>query len=266
MESVPYLTANDSGLVYALESGGDTMVRWLDFPSGQQRSLTPAMESRGFTRAIPNKTGSQVTFSERDDEGFAVRVIPVSGGAMETLCPDVDITALWSWSWNGRFLAHRFSVSPITIGVLDVETCERIEILKYPGGSLFQAEFSPGDQWIAFMGSGGIAIAPFEGLKTIDPSNWIKVFAAPADKPRWAPDGKSLYFTSQQEGNLLIYRQTLDPVSKRPVGEPSVIHRFGGGRFSFREVPLELRDISVSTDRIVFPLVELTGNVWLMEQ
>jgi Tol biopolymer transport system component len=267
VESFPYLTPDGSRLVYVLQGGGEQSIQLLELRSGQERSLTPSMANEGFGyRAIPNKAGSRIAFGGRREDGYPIRVVPAAGGAVETLCRGAPVLILWSWSWNGRFLAYRYSESPITIGVLDTETCERREILAYPGGSLFQAEFSPDDKWIAFQGTVGITVAPFEGLGTVDPSRWIKVFDTPfADKPRWAPDGNSLYFTSQHEGKLVIYRQALDPGSKTPIGGPSVIHRFDSGRFSFREVTMTSRDISVSTDRIVFPLVELTGNVWLIQ-
>jgi Tol biopolymer transport system component len=265
VESFPYLTPDGSRLVYILESGAERSIQLLELRSGLQRSLTPVVAKEGLAvYPIPNKTGSRIAFSGRREDGHPLRVVPAAGGAVETVCPGVPVVMPWSWSWNGRFLAHRISESPITIGVLDIESCERGEILAYPGGSVFQAEFSPDDQWIAFMGDPGVTVAPFEGMGTVDPSRWIKVSDS-GDKPRWAPDGNSLYFTSQDEGRLVIYRQALDPGSKTPIGEPSVIHRFDSGRFSFRDVGLTMRDISVSIDRIVFPMVELTGNVWLME-
>jgi Tol biopolymer transport system component/DNA-binding winged helix-turn-helix (wHTH) protein len=264
----PSIAPDGTRLAYTLVSGNQHSIWVQEVPSGGQRSVTPSMNGRPG-RLILSKDGSRVVSAGAPESGYPLRVAPAAGGAVETLCPGTTERPWpWSWSASGRLIAQRFGADPFafTIGVLDTETCELAEILSDPGHYLYQAEFSPDDRWIAFLGH-GILVSPFDGLKIIDRSRWGTVFgSSAADKPRWAPDGNSLYFTGQPEADLVIYRQPLDARSKQPVGEPAVVHRFPSSRVSFREVNLPHRDISVAANRIVFPLAELTGNVWVMER
>jgi hypothetical protein len=46
------------------------------------------------------------------------------------------------------------------------------------------------------------------------------------DKPRWSPDGKSLYFLSEKLGYFNAFRTEFDPTSGKSVGEPVQVTHF----------------------------------------
>ena len=97
-------------------------------------------------------------------------------------------------------------------------------------------------------------MAPFRpGVK---PENWITVAAANTenDKPRWSPDGRTLYFTSLRDGFRCIWAQGLNPITKIPSGEPSATIHFHSAVRSISNVPLFVQELAVASDRLVFVL------------
>ncbi|MCP5113883.1 MAG: hypothetical protein GY953_23875, partial [bacterium] len=79
------------------------------------------------------------------------------------------------------------------------------------------------------------------------------------------PDGNLLYFLSDRDGHRCIYAQPLDAKTKKPMGPPIDVAHFHQFRRSLRYGwTIDLK-ISVAADKLVFPLVEYTGNIWMTE-
>ena len=79
-----------------------------------------------------------------------------------------------------------------------------------------------------------------------------------------SPDGNLLYFLADRDGARGIYAQRLDPVTKHPSGGPFEVQMFRSARRSMMFFA-NSGDSSpaVARDKIVFPLGEMTGNIWL---
>jgi hypothetical protein len=84
------------------------------------------------------------------------------------------------------------------------------------------------------------------------------------DLPRWSPDGNTIYFLSGRDGFRCFWGQRLNPATKDPAGEPFAVQHFHRTRRSLRYIQDSgAIGLAVARDRIVFPLAELTGNIWL---
>ncbi|HVS02204.1 MAG TPA: hypothetical protein VMT16_05500, partial [Thermoanaerobaculia bacterium] len=94
-------------------------------------------------------------------------------------------------------------------------------------GDAVQPSWSPGGQRIAFWGLRGIGT--FGGgqrdLWTVraDGSDPVRIMDDLATdwNPVWSPDGRWLYFVSDQGGSMNLWRVPIDEASGRPLGAPS---------------------------------------------
>ncbi len=89
-----------------------------------------------------------------------------------------------------------------------------------------EARFSPNGRWIVFnavnlraAGASTIEVIPAAGAPS---SQWTRLTLAEewADKPRWAPDGKAVYFTLVRNSRWNVWGTRFDDVTGRPIGEP----------------------------------------------
>ena len=80
------------------------------------------------------------------------------------------------------------------------------------------------------------------------------------DYANWSPDGNTLYFTSGKDGFACLWAQRLNGISRQPLGEAFAVQHFHGRR------AFEHLGWTAAADRIVLPLVETTGDLWMMSR
>ncbi len=113
-------------------------------------------------------------------------------------------------------------------------------------------------------------IAPVRNGVAGKEAEWIAVTDGrySDDKPQFSPDGNTVYFTSTRDGYLCIWAQKLDPVTKRPVGEPLGYEHFhnsagrDGATFWGRDV---FPDLSVARDKMLMELPEFRTEIWMTQ-
>jgi Tol biopolymer transport system component len=267
----PAISADGRRLVYASNRAGNYDVLTKDLQTGEETAITisPAFES------IPMITpdGSEVAYNEYAGEKTKVYVASL-GGRSEgvntvTVCEDCFLA--WDWSPNKKHLLY-WSKDQKRIGLLDVASREKTIILKHPEYALLRSHFSRDGRWIAFVAIVAsertrLFIAPFQGRSPIAQDTWIGVTnrETSVNVPRWSPDSNSLYFATSLDGYVCLWRQRLDAQTKQPLGEPKPVYHLHGARRSISNVPIPFLEISMARDKIVFPMGERTGNIWMAE-
>lgn len=73
-----------------------------------------------------------------------------------------------------------------------------------------------------------------------------------------------LYFLPHHEGFSCISVQRLDPIKKRPQGQPRVLKHFYRRQRIFRDRDSEF-GYAMTADPLYLPLNETKGNIWLAE-
>jgi Tol biopolymer transport system component len=259
------MAASGHRLVFTTFRAGNGDVRLLEAGVAEERALTSSPEDEGSP--IISSDGSSVAYVRYTRDSRAIRVRHLDSLPKEDTEVCDNCFLAWDWSPDNKNLLY-WSADQNKIGVLDVSSREKAVILEHPGYAILRSRLSPDGRWIAFAAIGGrypakLFVAPFHGTEAISEEKWIAVIAG--NVPRWAPDGNSLYFVSRKDGFSCLWRQGLDPNTKRPLGQAESVYHAHGARRSISAVPISWFDISVAPDRIVFPMSERTANIWMAE-
>ena len=84
------------------------------------------------------------------------------------------------------------------------------------------------------------------------------------DKPRWSPDGKTIYFLSDHAGFFNLWGIRFDPVKGKPQGEAFQVTSFDNPRLMIPgHIPIV--EFDLSQDRLVLPLAQISGNIWMLD-
>jgi Tol biopolymer transport system component len=271
MDIQPALSSDGRLLVFASNRTGNFDIWKRDLQTAEELpvSFSPAFES------IPQVTadGSSVAFNRLENQSAELYVASLDGRSAATaarVCHD-DCFLPWGWLSGSKQLLY-WSRSLTQIGVLDTVSGEKAIVLRHQRYPLLMPDVSPDGRWIAFLADisldrGQLFVAPFRGISPIPEESWIA--ATDADPhggvPHWSADGNSLYFLSRRDGYDCLWRQALDPLTRRPVGAVTSVHHLHGTRRSISNVRASYRTISIAGNRTVFPMNERTGNIWMAE-
>src|SRR4051812_48232467 len=84
-----------------------------------------------------------------------------------------------------------------------------------------------------------IEVAPFHGSEVVPTESWKDVTPSTGeDKPRWAADGRIVYYTSEQDGFRCVWGRRFDLDAGTPVGEPFAVYHSYRARRSMKDMPL----------------------------
>jgi Tol biopolymer transport system component/DNA-binding winged helix-turn-helix (wHTH) protein len=233
-----------------------------DLETGKESQLPPIGLPTEYPKISPD--GQHIAYTVTRQNGPVLHITQVGSALPEKVSEDCGW--VWGWSPDGRYLLCKWGVQR-RVRVLEIGTGTVSELLEDPNGHVFQANFSPDGRWITFLCSGELYIVPFRGPGSIAKQHWIKVVSGGHfdDKPRLSPDGNLLYFTSDRDGRRCLWAQRLDPYAKTPTDDPWPVYHFHAARRSLLNVGSAFVDIAVAPHGLIFPLDELTGNVWMIE-
>jgi dipeptidyl aminopeptidase/acylaminoacyl peptidase len=183
----------------------------------------------------------------------------------------------YDWSANGsqilgsidRQRSGRLALGLFSLGSrASVEANVRI-IASHPDQNLYQARFSPNNRWISFIA----AKATDAGISTVHAisateagGEWQQITEGKYfdDKPRWAPDGRTLYFISNRTGFLNVWGIRFDPATGKAVGEPFRVTTFESpGQMILTDV--RSMEMTLSANRLILPVMEVSGGIWMLE-
>ncbi len=152
---------------------------------------------------------------------FRCNVLPAGGGDEQIVASGAD-DLTWDWSADGRWLlVGSDRESPRRWGALVLyplsaaprAEAQRRVITSHAEYSLFEARFSPDDRWVVFQATRAgdnatiYVVAPSGGAWTriTEDNSW-------SDKPRWSPDGKTIYYLSNRiTGFFNVWGIRFDP-------------------------------------------------------
>jgi Tol biopolymer transport system component len=177
-------------------------------------------------------SGRLISFSTYEGDK---RVVMIAGpaGTVEKICDGCTRATAWS---KDESEVLTFGESPYRIDRLDLATRKRRPVVVHPAYSLLYGRFSPDNRWVCFTARtspliGRIVIVPADGETPVPEESWIVVAEeGTEDRAEWAPDGNTLYFTSERLRYLDVWGRKLDPKTRAPIGEAFPVSQFHGAR------------------------------------
>ena len=277
----PELSADGHKLAFVTNRAGKRELRVRSLVDGSETILITDDLSRSSPRW--SRDGKRLAYSRENtaksvsaQNRWDIATLSAAGGdeqVLTTARPLVEPT--WDWSADGaRILVGFMRGTPVRrlIGTLPVSAAPHAEaqmrvVTSHPDENLYQARFSPDDRWISFctakMNQAGIStiyVVPAGG------GEWTRLTEGRHfdDKPRWAPDGRTLYFISNRTGFFNVWGIRFEPVTGQPVGEPFRVTPFDSPSQMILE-DVRTMELALATNRLVLPLMEVTGNLWILE-
>jgi Tol biopolymer transport system component len=196
--------------------------------------------------------------------GTAGEQVITSSGTL-ALPSDWSLDGQWILGGGGELGSTSIQLFPLS-GAPAAEKQARVVASK-AGYNLWQARFSPDDRWVSFH-----AISANEaGVSTIyvtphDGGPWIAITDGRsfALKARWSPDGRTLYFLSDEGGTLNVWGRRFDPQAGRPTGDP---FRVLSTKTTGHTILPSIGDLEliITRDRLVLPMSDVSGHIWILE-
>jgi DNA-binding winged helix-turn-helix (wHTH) protein/Tol biopolymer transport system component len=206
------------------------------------------------------------------------RIVAAAGGPSEPIC---ERCMPRGFSSDGSVvLMQKFDPSgnldKTKIVAFDLRTKTERDFLSLPDAPLFHAYFSWDDRWVVFKKSQSlhfpepraqILIAPMRHGSPAKEAEWIAVTDGQYkdDKPQFSADGNTLYFTSTRDGNLCIWAQRLDPLTKHPLGPPFPFEHFHDAAGRAGVFQQAYADLSVARDKVLMNLPQVNSDTWMTQ-
>jgi hypothetical protein len=150
------------------------------------------------------------------------------------------------------------------------ESQERM-IIADPGYALYQPHQSPDGRWIVFQAvsrkhpqDSNEAPSSLYAMRAsggpwfpIVRKNW-------ADKPRWSPDGRTIYFLWGPGSFNNVWGIHFDPETGKTVGDPFRVTALDNPALM---VPAHVDgvEISVTPKNLVLTLNQVSGSIWILD-
>ena len=179
-------------------------------------------------------------------------------------------TDILDWSPDGKWLlttnANEIWLAPVA-SAPHIETAMRKIISDHSNYLVFQTVLSPDGRWIVFeaianlpMPESAIYVVPVSGgpwTRITDGQHWD-------DKPRWSPDGRTIYFVSGPDGLFNVWGIRFDPETGKPAGQTFQVSKFDRPRLMIpRWIPSV--GFSLTQDKFVLTMAEESGNIWVLD-
>jgi Tol biopolymer transport system component len=141
-------------------------------------------------------------------------------------------------------------------------------IVSDPDYNVWQGNYSPNGRWLAF-----VAQSLVNGRATVEivssgggpATAWLHVpTSGAADKPRWSPDGRRLYYTVRGTVGYNVWSVPFDQERGRLMGAPSQVTRFMNPGHLLSD-DLGSAEPSIFRSFMILPIMERRGSIWMLD-
>jgi len=231
IESSPSLSSDGNNLIYASRAKGDwdifiQPIRHTDSNTLPEPVNLTADSPDDDIQPAFSPDGSQIVFRSQRDGG-GIFIMSVNGGTPKKLA-ESGYTPIWSTdgteiiisSADGQEVSSR-TPAPSSVEAVNIQTREHRTIVS---GDAVQPACSPHGQRIAYWGmrQGGqrdIWTVGLAGGTPVEVTNDVHCDWNPV----WSGDGAYLYFASDRDGKMNLWRIQIDETSGLTTGKPQPV-------------------------------------------
>ena len=176
---------------------------------------------------------------------------------------------VYDWSPDGKWLLGGESQEILLLPAPSATHAQAAarKIVTNSAYRLYQKHMSPDGRWIVFN-AWQISPNPESALYVVPASggSWTRITDGKHwdDKPRWSPDGKTIYFVSGPGGFFNVWGVRFDPAAGKPVAKPFQVSKFDSPRLM---IPRWIGPVglSLTPDKLVVTTAEEAGNIWILD-
>jgi Tol biopolymer transport system component/DNA-binding winged helix-turn-helix (wHTH) protein len=240
----------------SLSDGREVPIVADDFYSRYYPQWSPDGAYLAYTREEPSGEGQLMMWSSqsRTEEPLTTSS-RMSGDACD-------------WSANGKWLLISQGKEVWLLPVASRPNAEAAaqKVTSSPAYDFYQCHFSPDGRWIVFE---AVRDSPVESLLYVMAATggpWIRITDGKHwdDKPRWSPDGKTIYFVSGRNGFFNVWGIRFDGIKGKPVGDPFQVTSFESPSLM---VPtnIPLVELSITQEKLMLTMAEVSGSIWILD-
>ncbi|HSF24380.1 MAG TPA: protein kinase [Blastocatellia bacterium] len=283
----PKLSRDGKKLVFSAQRAGKQEVWQKSLEDGRE-TLLIAGDNFGRYHPSLSRDGTRLAYRRyrsaspdiadlRPQAEASIVLLPAGGGEEQLITSPTTLTEVASdWSADGAWIlvsSDHQTPGRTAICLFPVSAAPRAEtqmrvVTSHPEYNLWQGHYSPDERWITFN-----AIRPTEsGVSTIyvipaAGGEWRRITEGKYwdDIPRWSPDGRTIYFVSGRSGFFNVWGMRFDPTGGNPVGEAFRVTAFESPGQMMSPRLVQLIGISLAADRLVLPITEVSGSIWILE-
>lgn len=271
-------------LAYMVNRAGRYELWQTSLPEGPATLLLRGPDTPSSPRWSPDSRHLGYTESGPDN-AHGIVLLPQGGGSVDPVTSAAFEGDVEDWSADGQWIVATQAIQDqprrpeLRIVLLPLsaapkaETRARLVTSSQSEGiyeGIYEVRLSPDGRWIVFeavkggIGPGGatnatLCVVPVSGgawTRITDGQFWD-------DKPRWSPDGKTIFYISSRNGFLNVWGIHFDPEQGRPQGQPFQVTSFDSPKLMVAD-DMEWLSMSLSHDRLVFSMKETSGSIWAL--
>lgn len=281
-----FVPPDGRSLVYAAWRAGrrtsDVMVT--DVDTGETRLIAPnamgpaaSPDGQTISYRLARSLGDQPPNERATHLEFAAALRDRAGSERLVSTWSDRLVATGEWLPDGSAALtsywNPFPTGPVELVLwpLDRGAAEapRRVLLAEPSHAFWQASFSPDRRHVSFVAALRDA-APQLAIGILSladgATGWTRVAADHqwTDKPRWAPDGRTLYFISRKPlGYYNLWGVRMDPARGTPTSEPFQITQFNSSAMTI-DPNMSTSEVAVAPGRLAVTMARITGSIWML--
>ena len=274
---LPSLSRDGKKLAFSGYRGGNMELRETSLTDGRE---VPIVADDFYSRYFPqwSPDGAYLVYTREEPSGEEQLMMWSSLSRTEeplTTSSRMDRDAL-DWSGDGKWLLisqENRATGHFDVWVLPVASRPNAEVAaqKVTSSSeyeLYQCHFSPDGRWIIFQALRNQSTAQETTLYVMAATGgpWIRITDGKHwdDKPRWSPDGKTIYFVSGRDGFFNVWGIRFDAVNGKPIGDPFQVTSFESPSLM---VPTNIPpvELSLTQEKLVLTIAEVSGSIWILD-